>query len=848
MQCLLTSLHLFILFLLYPGLFALPRRAFFATNTPPFSFLPSPILFSLTPSPITSAVIHSSPLSTLSPYDHNAKPLAASLTSQGVQGSLQPSATPQISATFVEDTLAAYGHPGQRHKRKTGVNDGKSKPDTNEEVASENAKSRIRYNNSEGGLESGEGGERERKRDRDRDRDRQGGRRSKGGKGGDGGFGFFDSFKASAFASVHVTDGAYLIPAKEALHNADTQTVFSNTLLKTVQPSGLPLPIATNTPRTSANPKIDSFAGSNTPVPSKRRTDECHNRLSQQPCKIPQETENFQSAIGENIDNTDNRSRGRKRNAKKYRRGLTEDNVEKKGENIRDKKRKQGRHENRRNGNVSGGDLGGMKKRGRGRGRGKGKGKKGGRNGKNSSPFGMSIFGPGGNGGNGGTFGQGGNGGILGQGGRGGDGFAVGNSGTGLAPVAVHPSHAASVGVGDGPQNVMVPSRSAAVDRDVLSFVTPIVEASASPVASLSLSVEKKRLLKSRAFPAQTESTEVTRSQTAQTGSVSPPVFPPSMEDGASGDGAPADEAPADEAPLPSAFASVNPNSVVPFVSVFATPSNEPKLGLGKGKEGMELPRTSEATIEATESAVESVRASEQEWGGLDLGFLYTEEARASQKVTENELEDVGVPESTEEEEIEDENEVGCFPGSAKVEVMGKVTEMRDLKVGDKVHVRDGKGCEVVLFTHRKTGKRKYIRIATAMGHVIRLSAGHLMYGGEERKEGEYGLVAAADVQIGWKVVTGNGSQVAVTEVDKVVEEGLYNPHTACGDIEVDGLSVSCYTEVIAVGAAHALLMPYRVAFQWLGLSWHGFADGVVGTSVAKYASRLLRGSTRRSV
>jgi hypothetical protein len=41
--------------------------------------------------------------------------------------------------------------------------------------------------------------------------------------------------------------------------------------------------------------------------------------------------------------------------------------------------------------------------------------------------------------------------------------------------------------------------------------------------------------------------------------------------------------------------------------------------------------------------------------------------------------------------------------------------------------------------------------------------------------------------------------------------EGLYNPHTMHGDIVVDGVHTSTYTDSVAPALAHALLWPVRM-------------------------------------
>ena len=50
-----------------------------------------------------------------------------------------------------------------------------------------------------------------------------------------------------------------------------------------------------------------------------------------------------------------------------------------------------------------------------------------------------------------------------------------------------------------------------------------------------------------------------------------------------------------------------------------------------------------------------------------------------------------------------------------------------------------------------------------------------------------------------------------VTAVTVEWADGLYNPHTMTGDIVVDGVLTSTYTDAVAPSLAHALLWPVRM-------------------------------------
>lgn len=153
---------------------------------------------------------------------------------------------------------------------------------------------------------------------------------------------------------------------------------------------------------------------------------------------------------------------------------------------------------------------------------------------------------------------------------------------------------------------------------------------------------------------------------------------------------------------------------------------------------------------------------------------------------------------ATEEEGAE------CFPGAARVRMRdGSTREMRDLQVGDEVLVGDGGFSRVFMFTHRvKEGRFRFVQIGTNSRRV-RLSAGHLLYANGMLKK-------AADVRVGDQLRLADGEEDEVREVTEVEADGLYNPQTVHGDIIVDGVTASCYTDAVPAKAAHALLAPLR--------------------------------------
>lgn len=103
----------------------------------------------------------------------------------------------------------------------------------------------------------------------------------------------------------------------------------------------------------------------------------------------------------------------------------------------------------------------------------------------------------------------------------------------------------------------------------------------------------------------------------------------------------------------------------------------------------------------------------------------------------------------------------------------------------------------------------------------LTLTAGHYVYANGK-------VVKANDVKVGDSLQTIHGIQT-VHQVKKNVvmkDDGLYNPQTLHGDIVVNGVLATTYTEAVKVNAAHALLMPARVAYNAFGSVLHALEKG----------------------
>jgi len=174
-----------------------------------------------------------------------------------------------------------------------------------------------------------------------------------------------------------------------------------------------------------------------------------------------------------------------------------------------------------------------------------------------------------------------------------------------------------------------------------------------------------------------------------------------------------------------------------------------------------------------------------------------------------------------------------CFPASSKVQLEnGQWIRMDELAVGDRVYVSDAETSEVHMFGHRlKEGIYDFVHIdwsQQALKGSLRLSPDHMIYVNGK-------LVPASQIQTGDFLSLANNSSARVVGAKLIKDRGLYHPHTLAGDIIVDGVKVSCYTNLFGTRFApwmHSLLMPLRLAFR-------GFELNVLGSFLESGISKI---------
>lgn len=187
-----------------------------------------------------------------------------------------------------------------------------------------------------------------------------------------------------------------------------------------------------------------------------------------------------------------------------------------------------------------------------------------------------------------------------------------------------------------------------------------------------------------------------------------------------------------------------------------------------------------------------------------------------------------------------DDDEPGCFPGSAIVELAptGSSTKalfkrMDQLTVGDRVKTADMHGRiiydEVWGWAHRVPDREAaylHVQIGEDASSGLKLSHKHLLHTGEKCCKFQH-LVEAQSLHTGDKVWLDSGRGVleptTVTAISEVFEIGVFNPQTASGRIVVNGIAASTYSDLprwLSPALAHMMLQPLRVLSRLVPMTW----------------------------
>jgi len=161
-----------------------------------------------------------------------------------------------------------------------------------------------------------------------------------------------------------------------------------------------------------------------------------------------------------------------------------------------------------------------------------------------------------------------------------------------------------------------------------------------------------------------------------------------------------------------------------------------------------------------------------------------------------------------------------CFPEDATVELESGVRRtMKDLRIGDVVRTGPATFEPVFYFSHRDfdaTGA-DYVEIVLEDHSSLTLTANHLLpvVGGDLLPAGE---VRAHETQL----FSSQREPKTVVQINMVAARGLFNPHTASGEIVVNGVTASCMTTYLPRSVATLLLLPERMIYEKFGFSLYG--------------------------
>lgn len=155
---------------------------------------------------------------------------------------------------------------------------------------------------------------------------------------------------------------------------------------------------------------------------------------------------------------------------------------------------------------------------------------------------------------------------------------------------------------------------------------------------------------------------------------------------------------------------------------------------------------------------------------------------------------------------------VSCFPADATVSRHdGLIVRMEDLAFAEKIATGAGHHSDVYFFGHRNANEMsEYVSIKhTGSETPLRISPGHYLY-----VDGS--LRTARTVKAGQRLRNADGEDaLVVADVYREQYRGVYAPTSMHGDLVVDGVTVSSYTDVMHPGLSHKLLYPLRLLYRY---------------------------------
>jgi len=182
----------------------------------------------------------------------------------------------------------------------------------------------------------------------------------------------------------------------------------------------------------------------------------------------------------------------------------------------------------------------------------------------------------------------------------------------------------------------------------------------------------------------------------------------------------------------------------------------------------------------------------------------------------------------------------GCFPGSATVQLQdGSSKLISDLRIGDRIRTKHGHSTYYLTSHQDPAALTEMVSIVTESGHSVTATPDHyipLHHGGNK----PMGKVISGDL-----ILVQNGDRVEVSAVKATsvsVEKGLYNPISLSGDMIVQGVVVSCWSEwflegflsgAIIPSVYQAITFPIRLLYHVLPKSFVHFASAFEGDALS---------------
>jgi hypothetical protein len=177
-----------------------------------------------------------------------------------------------------------------------------------------------------------------------------------------------------------------------------------------------------------------------------------------------------------------------------------------------------------------------------------------------------------------------------------------------------------------------------------------------------------------------------------------------------------------------------------------------------------------------------------------------------------------------------------CFTAGSTVQVLqdndaaAAEVLMKDVHIGDVVHVGNGKYERVYSFGHyapSSTGDN-YVQLSVAgTNKKLTLTSDHLVWAMKSGKTGAF--LAASQVEVGDELLRNDSDIVKVEAVQQgLTGQGLLAPFTPSGTIVVDGFLTSSFIDAVkhhapllgagaAQWAAHSFEFPHRLACHYFG-------------------------------